>query len=324
MKNLLKYNDVEYFMPFLFGNDIFIPILHKLLENEVNPVKFVYGSPLCEWGVGARFTIFKLDNLNFVEGYFKRLITKYKVTPTLTFTNLNVQDRLNDEYCNNLLDIACSLDCRILVSKDELYNHIKTRYPEAKIHSSVIIPSIKVVEDKTFDETRFYNEMLDKCEVVVIRPEYTLNNIDKLDKLLYDLSRIEVLTNQYCQFDCPHHRAHYRFTEELNKGIASKNVKYYTLDNEEKFSLCPKFSDNHRSVYFTKEQVEKVLEIGVRKIKLQGRASQFYWLYDELYKNIFNNEYSKEEIRNKMDKICAEMLQENMLMALFMTAQSGF
>ena len=36
MKKLVKYENIEYFMPFLFCNDLFIPVLQKLLENEKN------------------------------------------------------------------------------------------------------------------------------------------------------------------------------------------------------------------------------------------------------------------------------------------------
>ena len=317
MKNLARYSNIEYFMPFLFCNDLFIPVLHKLFENDINPVKYVYGTPFCEWGVGARKSVFKLDNLNFVEKYFAILKTKYNVTPTLTFTNLNTKDKLNDEYSNNLLDIAYSLDCNVIISTEELYNHIRLRYPDAKIHSSVILPNVKRVEEKDFDETKFYNEMLDKCEVVVVRPEYIMENTDKLDKLLSDISRIEVLTNLECHYNCPNYRAHYKFIEELDRCEKSDTIKNRPKYTNEEFSLCPRRGNNYRSLYLTNEQVEKVIELGVRKLKLQGRALPFSSLFNELYKNLFNNEYSQEELRNKIDKICAEILQNDRKMALF-------
>ncbi len=312
MKNLVRYKNIEYFMPFLFCNDIFIPLLDKLLENETNPVKYVYGSPFCEWGLGGRPANFKLNNLNIVEKYFEKLKTKYNLIPTLTFTNLNSKYALNDEYSNNLLDVAYSLDCRFIVSTEELFNHIKLRYPDAKIHSSVLLPSTKIVEEKDFDETRFYNEMLDKCEVVVIRPEYTTDNIDKLNKLLSDVSRVEVLINAYCHYNCPHHREHYNSLAELDKGIGKR----------EKFTLCPRFHEGYRSIHLTEKQVQQVLDIGIKKLKIQGRSLRFHMLFDELYENFFNNEYSKEEIRNKSDKICAEMLQNNRKTALFLDLEN--
>lgn len=303
MKPLVKYNNIEYFMPFLFCNDIYIPILNKLSENEINPIKYIYGSPDCAWA-GGRPAIIKSISLSFFENYLKKLRLNYNVIPTLTFTNLNIKEKLNDEYSNNLLDIAYSLDCRFIVATKDLYNHIKSRYPESKMHCSVIIPSIKIIEEKDFDETKFYNKMLDKYEVVVIRPEYTMDNIDKLDKLISDISRVEILINQNCHYNCPHYRVHYNsFTES---------------DNGNAFTLCSQFNENYRSVHLTDEQVQKAIDLGVKKLKLQGRSLLFAWLFDELYENFFNDEYPKDEIRNKVDRICAEMIQNNKETALYL------
>ncbi len=318
MKNLVRYNNIEYFMPFLFGNDLYIQILDKLLENEINPVKYVYGSPYCEWGIGGRPTNFILNNLNIIERYFQTLKTKYNIIPNLTFTNLNVSEKLNDEYSNNLLDIAYSLDCRFIVSTEELYNHIKSRYPQAKMHCSVIIPSIRITEEKDFNETKFYNEMLDKYEVVVVRPEYIMDNIDRLDKLLSDISRVEVLINAYCHYNCPHYRAHYNSMAELDRRKNLDDIGFDTEDNGETFSLCPKFKKGYRSIHLSDEQVSRIIDLGVQKLKIQGRSLRFSYLFDHLYKNFFNNEYSKEEIRNKIDKICAEILQNDRKAALFL------
>ena len=68
MGNIVKYSNIEYFMPFLFCNDIFIPVLDKLLQDEINPIKYIYGNPHCKWG-GARPAIFKLNNLNLIKNY---------------------------------------------------------------------------------------------------------------------------------------------------------------------------------------------------------------------------------------------------------------
>ncbi len=325
VKTLVKYSNAEYFMPFLFCNDIFIPVLDKLLEKETNPVKYVYGSPYCKWGNGARPSVFKLNNLSFIENYLNKLINKYNVIPAFTFTSLNAKEALNDEYSNNLLDIAYKFNSRFIVSTDELYNHIKSRYPDAKMHCSVIHPAVKFSEEKNFDETKFYNKMLDKYEVVVIRPEYAVENTDKLDKLLADISRTEVLINQYCHYNCPFHKNHYNFLAQIDECFGNiekmKKVKYYsdTEGGHEHFSLCPKFKPEYKSVYLTDEQVQTIVEAGVRKLKLQGRSLNFNMLFRELYNSFFNKEYSKEELRNKIDKICAGMIEKNKRLGLILS-----
>jgi len=322
MQNLVKYNNVEYFMPFLFCNDIFVPMLKELLRNEINPVKYVYGSPYCKWGTGGRLSTFSLHNLEFVEHYFAKLKNKYNVIPTLTFTNLEAGKCLKDKYSNNLLDIAYKYDCHFLVSTPKLYNHIKKRYPDSKMHCSIIAVISKFIEEKDFDETRFYNEMLDKYEVVVARPEYIIENINKLDKLFSDISRIEVLINQYCHFNCRYHLMHYKFQAEMDDCKVDiekiKKVKYYSENKKESFELCPRNSDGYRSVFFSQEQVRQIIDIGIKKIKIQGRSAQFNSLFNELYKSFFNDEYSMEEIRLKADKICAEIIERNKKAALML------
>ncbi len=322
MKKYVKYDNVEYFMPFFYCNDLFIPILDELLKDEINPVKYVYGCPDCAWQ-GGRRTYDKVNNLARVDLYLKSLKCR-NIIPTFTFNNINnIEDKLNDENTNNLLDIAQENHAHFIVATDALYNHIKSRYPNAKMHCSVINPICKKIDDKDFDETKFYNEMLDKYDVVVIRPEYTIENIDKLDKLISDISRIEVLINQHCLYDCKYHKFDYILINKINNTYFSQNIiskeeieKIEAMDKEVK-RHCPKKQNiEYKSVCMTDEQVAQLIDIGVRKIKLQGRHKKFDELFDELYDHFFNKNISKEEIRNKIDLISARMIQYNKKAAL--------
>ncbi len=313
MKKYVKYDNVEYFMPFLYCNDIFIPILEKLLRDEINPVKYVYGTPFCAWQ-GGRSSYAKINKISQIDIYLKSLKT-YNIIPTFTFTNIyDIEEKLNDEYCNNLLDIAYKNDAHFIVATDSLYNHIKSRYPNAKMHCSVINPICKRIDDKNFDETRFYNEMLDKYEVVVIRPEYAIENTDKLDKLISDISRVEVLINQHCLYDCQYHKSHYIMLSKFNDDIflkEEKNKKLLTM-LEDLSKHCPKEQNiEYKNVCMSDEQVARLIDIGIKKIKIQGRHKNFDILFDELYQHFFNKDISKEEIRSKIDLISARMIQYN-------------
>ncbi len=317
MKKYVKYDNVEYFMPFLYCNDIFIPVLKELLKDEINPIKYVYGCIDCAWQ-GGRESWLKITSLSQIDYYLKCLKSQ-NLIPTFTFTNINkIEEKLNDETSNNLLDIAYKNDAHFIVASDALYNHIKSRYPEAKMHCSVINPICKQIDDKNFDETRFYNEMLDKYEIVVLRPEYTIENIDRLDKIISDISRVEVLINQYCRYNCQYHKLHYIVVNEVNYlkfNPTEKEKLGYEIEKMSNLSedidkYCPLRLDiDYKSVYMTDEQVEKLVNIGVKKLKLQGRQYNFDMIFYELYQHFFNKEISKEEIRNKVDLICAKMIQ---------------
>ena len=321
MKKYIKYDNIEYFMPFLFCNDIYIPVINKLLKEEIDPIKYVYGSIYCLWTSG-RLSNFFINNLKNVENYLKRL-QKYKYIPLFIFTSLKESDEiLNDEFSNNLLDIAVRENAEFVVASDFLYNHIKSRYPDAKMHCSVIKAIYNFINDKDFDETRFYNEMLDKYETVVIRPEYTLDNIDKLDKLIPEISRIEIISNQHCAYNCPKHIEHYQL-QELESTYTSQIIKIHNqesleelppdlLKKKEEFQ-CPKYhkTEDFRSVYFSEEQVEQLIQLGVNKIKLQGRDHTYSKLFIELYNNFFNKDISFEETKNITDNIILDMIEEN-------------
>ena len=318
MKKYIKYDNIEYFMPFLFCNDVYIPVINKLLKDEIDPIKYVYGSIYCLWTSG-RLSNFFINNLMNVENYLKRL-QKYKYIPLFIFTSLKESDEiLNDEFSNNLLDIAVRENAEFVVASDFLYNHIKSRYPDAKMHCSVIKAIYNFINDKDFDETRFYNEMLDKYETVVIRPEYTLDNIDKLDKLIPDISRIEIISNQHCAYNCPNHIEHYR-RQETESTYISQIIKMHNQESIKnipssllKDFTCPKFnkSKDFKSVYFSDEQVEQLIQLGVKKIKLQGRDQTYSKLFTELYNHFFNKDIPFEEMKRITDDIILKMIEEN-------------
>ena len=312
MKKYVKYENVEYFMPFLYCNDIFIPFLHELLKEEHDPIKYVYGSIYCLWTSG-RFSDFSVGNLVNIEKYLCRL-QKYNYIPLFIFTTLkDSKEVLNDKFSNNLLDIAVKYKAEFVVASDPLYNYIKSRYPNAKMHCSVIKAINNFINDKNFDETAFYNKMLDKYDTVVVRPEYTLDNIDKLDKLIPEISRIEIIPNQHCMYNCPYHIQHYTMQEIISTSVFEDKKGISDLINVRAKFVCPKNNktEDFKGVYFSDNQVEQLISLGVKKIKLQGRDHSSEELFIELYNHFFNKNISFEEISAKKDKIILNMVEQN-------------
>ncbi len=319
MTKYVKYDNVSYFMPFLFCNDLYIPVLDKLLKDEINPIKYVFGSVYCAWGSG-RFASYKIDNLDNIDRYLKRL-KSYNLIPVFTFTQLNdIEKKLNDEYSNNLLDVAYNNNAHFIVASDVLYSHIKSRYPEAKMHCSVLNGLNHFIYDKDFNETKFYNEMLDKYDIVVPRPEWVLENLEKLDSLVTDINRIEVLINQTCVYNCRKHIEHYKFYDAVSNfamaGHSKEEIKQYI--NTHKFD-CPLDRNNQqeKTLYFNYFQMEQLISKGVKYFKIQGRDWSFDTLYYHLYSFFFTQNIPKEEIKSKIDSICLNILKENKKVSLF-------
>lgn len=299
--NYVKHPNAEYVMPFLFNIGFFINALTELLKDEHNPIKYVYGTLHSKWS-GGRPSPMEISDLEQIDKYIERL-TKMGLIPTFTFTNLSItKQSLKDEYCNKLLDIGYKHKCHFIVASDILYNHIKSRYNDATMVCSVVLPSINF-KKLFFNETKFYNQMLNKYEIVVVRPEWTLENLDNISKLIIEPSRIEVLVNQSCAYNCPNVERHYKIIGELEHGKIT-NEKYSKVWT----SFCPNQTapEKQRSLIVNDEKIEKLLSQGVKKIKLQGRTYPLNAMLNELSRHFFNSDIPQEHIRKELQKIYRE------------------
>lgn len=298
MSYYIKHPNAEYVMPFLFNIGFFISALTELLKDEINPIKYVYGTLHSEWS-GGRPSPMAISNLDQIDKYLLRL-KNMNLTPTFTFTNLSLNRKsLKDEYCNQLLDIGVKNNCHFIVASDILYKHIKSRYKDALMVCSVIVPSINF-RKPFFNETKFYNKMLDKYEIVVVRPEWTLENLDNIYKLVKDSSRIEVLVNQSCAYNCPNVKRHYKIIGELEHGKISNETYQKTWT-----SFCP----NHvpfceqNPLTINDDKINRLLSQGVKKIKLQGRTYSLNGMLSELNRHFFAQNIPPEKIRKELQLI---------------------
>lgn len=297
-----RYQSVEYVMPFMFCNDLYIPLLNEFFKDEENPVKYVFGTLQTMWA-GGRVTELLSPKAGTINAYLAKL-SKYNVIPAFTFTNYFISDDdLNDELSNQILDITAQYNCHYIVSSKKLYKYIKTRYPNAKMTCSVIVPFIERLNND-FNENEFYNKMLDKYEIVVVRPEWTMENADNIQNLVSDPSRIEVLVNQPCIYNCPNTKKHY----DLLVQWGQKKITNEYLGEQEQL-ICGVGKKPSKSLRFDEVLMDKLIAQGIKKYKLQGRTLHFDSIFEDIYTYCINQKYSKEEIRNKFDFISAKLIQ---------------
>lgn len=298
----IKYQNIEYVMPFMFCNDLYIPLLAEFFKEEENPVKQVYGTLQTMWA-GGRVTELLPTKIGTINAYLAKL-SKYNIAAAFTFSNYFLNDEeVNDELSNQILDITSQYNCYYIVSSEKLYKHIKKRYPNAKMVCSVVIPFIKRLEG-TFKETEFYNKMLDKYEIVVVRPEWTIENADNINNIISDPNRLEVLINQPCEYNCPNAKRHYNLLVQWGQ---KKITEEYLSEQEDLFCGARKL--NSKPLMFDNSLMQKLINQGIKKYKLQGRTADFDYLFEDIYRYCINPKYSKEEIRNKFDFISARLIQ---------------
>lgn len=308
MKDNLKFK-ANYIMPFLFGYDIFIHIFNDLFGKD-NPITFLYGGVANSWN-GGRFATFNIISLNKIKNYLKKISEEYKINPMITLSNpLISDDDLNDKYSNELLDIIYETNTYCIISSEKLYNHIKQRYPDAKVVCSVISAILNFNNNHDAQkEANFYNQMLDKYDYVVLRPEFALENIQNLNKLIIDPKRTEILVNASCKHNCPHSKIHHKMmSAQKNKLETMKKVA----------GFCPIIrKEQFQSLRFNDGQMQTLVEQGVNNFKLSGRdVISFDVLYEDIYEYLFKNTKSTEEIRQNFDESCARLIQKNRLAAL--------
>lgn len=272
--SILRYEEVEWALPFLFGYDVELMMYVAVLKEMGLPYKFnSFGATKCKWS-GGRKSLVQTQDAALVERLFSHLVN-IGVKPSLTFTNRSVsKEDLNDPFCNKVLDIACDLDCNLITSSDLLFEYIKDKYPSSYCTASVIKPIFEFqdpVKQASYDveaEIDYYNELLKKYDKVVVRPEFAKYYLNDCYKKIDDISRIEVLLNQVCVPNCPKAVQHYTYIEREEAD------RYESREKFECYSMSLSSPERQvKNLCFSIEETDNMVNnIGLKHLKLQGRA----------------------------------------------------
>ncbi len=274
--NIHKYNGVEWSLPLLFQHEPIWDAIYRSLKNfDITiPKVNLFGSPSNIWTGGRAPAIYKNINEETLINTFKYL-KKINATPTFTFTSTQLtKEDLKDEYANFLLDIALENDARFIVYSDILRDYIKEKKSDACTVASVIKSNFRFqgpnkIEEPTVEkETNYYNKLLKEYDIVVVRPEYSITTLTEHPEYIDDISRIEVMINQPCIYNCPMMPEHYRFLEKL-KLKPKINERFQCIRKD-----IPKNILLENTLAHPQKIVEKlVYENGVKNLKLQGRGT---------------------------------------------------
>jgi len=276
-KEVYKFGrNITWSIPVLFQYEIvWGAIFHHFKESFIElPRVNGYGSPRCLW-TGGRPPVVRneLDKATLFRIF--TYLEHIKLTPSFTFTCTQLtEDDLNDRYSNYLLDMALDVGAHFIVYDDRLKNHIREKKSDAYVVSSVIKPAVRFqgaskIEMPTVEnETEMYNKLLKEYDMVVVRPEYSSTVLLEHPEYIDDISRIEVLINQPCVRECPRVADHYRHMEGYRLDINEKVPRFECIRRSMKADAILENTLCHDD-----ETVMKLVEHGVRHLKLQGRGS---------------------------------------------------
>lgn len=191
---------------------------------------------------------------------------KLGVPFNIAFNNILLKKKhLNDKYCNYFLKGVHNKMNGIIVASDLLKDYLRKNYPELKLIASICFCEKKIEN---------YRRMFREYDMVVLHPDLNrnFNFIQKINPA--DRSRLKILVNEECVPNC-------RFRKKHNETISRQALngefgeKYY-------FNVCiprrKKINFKGYEMILTVEEMRKLISLGIRNFKIQGRQRSFNYV----------------------------------------------
>lgn len=221
----------------------------------------IYGAPVdCLWG-GGRVGIEDADANSVLA-----LMTEYKISPRLTFSNsLICKEHLENKKCNFLCKLFAesNLSVGIVIHSDLLLEYLKKTYPNFYFISS----TTKVL-------TNFYDfkNELNRQDFSFVVPDFRLNkafeNLNELNQ--NQKEKVEFLCNECCNFYCKDRKICYENVSRKNLGQDVISHKCTAPDSEKGY----RFSSAMKNPGFISidDIQQKYLSAGFTNFKIEGRG----------------------------------------------------
>ena len=274
---VLRYPNCVWSLPLLFtGSEKIESILDFLFKEthlKVNDNFIYYGHVRCQWGAGRLSVIREKVNLQEFETKLKSIREK-GIIPSFTFSNYHLKKKdLNDEYCNQILDLAVSLGCQFIVSSSLLCNHIRKRYPDAFITCSIIKYMNELTDFYSIKAlNKYYNKMIKKFNKIVIslNPDQ-LDELRKKPKSIKNTSNIELMVNHLCP-----KVVYGDITQAMKTYTRFEQIELGNMENKHYNNCCSCAKSVYERINSLFDYTEKELdfivnELNFKHLKIQGR-----------------------------------------------------
>ncbi len=281
MKNLMRSSDnlpcgvfaatfpgVVYNVPglFQFSSLIYAYVTH--VERKFCfriPIRYLYGAPPVKWNGGRLLLNMHIPSFTAIENEI-RGAASMGIIPLITFSNMHLSESdLGDQLCNKILECLEDLSGGVIVSSNILFQYIRKRYPHIRIHASVIMCAME--QNRTVD---YYKELSLRYDHYVIHPD-DLFNIGILREIPSE--NAELLINERCFRDCPLRKEHYMsISREQISRVRGEIIDEKFLDHCVALPERKQLDSNRRNISMSISETQKLLNLGFRTIKLQGRT----------------------------------------------------
>lgn len=213
-----------------------------------------------------------------------------------TWTNVLLEEKhLSDKYCNTIMKIGNNGLNQVLVNSEILEDYIRKTYPQYKVLSSTTKRILGL--DRLIEE-------LEKDYFLVVL-DYDHNHNEKvIEKILPYAGKIEILTNEPCQPNCPNRVNHYR---DISKCQLEQNTKKIFECTEPHTQFAGTLQGSMRRPHFmSTSDVEEYSKKGFVNFKIVGRGLSKDFYIDSLIYYLVkpeNRDFIRKHITGTLDMI---------------------
>ena len=262
------FPSVVYNVPVLFQFSSLIYAYVAHVERKFSfrvPIRYLYGVPPVKWNGGRLLLKMHIPSFTAIESEI-RGAASMGITPLVTFSNMYLSEAdLEDPLCNMILECLEDLSGGVIVSLNILFRYIRKLYPHIRIHASVIMCAME--QNRTVD---YYKELSSRYDHYVVHPD-DLFNIGFLQEI--PSKNAELLINERCFRDCHLLEEHYMsISREQISRIRGETIDEKFLDHCVALPEHKKLDSNRRNISMSISETRKLLNLGFRTIKLQGRT----------------------------------------------------
>lgn len=303
-------NEIKFILPDFMAlnrNKILMNIYAKYPELTManSTIYSFYGTfPGCLWN-GGRPDLLDLKYSKKQMLFIRNFYNKRGVKVTFTFTNsLLTKEHLEDEYCNQILEIFHNGMNEILVASDILEEYIRKKYPKYKINKSITVADGK----PTYDITKYNLIVLDK---------HLNRNIGYL-KILKHKEKIEILCDEVCYNDCIYTKEHYTEISSLQLGNLPTNELYGRCRYLNRVPSCKFLAhrDKYSKFYIKPNEIKKYADMGYMYFKLSGREKYSFKGIESIIDYLIKPEYQMDTRTYIVEQVMCELKDFSKLIIL--------
>ncbi|MCQ2789103.1 MAG: hypothetical protein MJ229_01870 [bacterium] len=270
--SIIRYPDVEWTLPLAgWADNYALSIVDalRLLDEKIKlNIQGSYFSSLTSIGTKTK-RINNQKNFEKLLAAYINLNANLRIDFSTPFTLLKIEN----DITNYLLVLGEDYQADFIISNNDAYDLIKREHKKLHCIASELI-AVKKFQNpnntENYDiekEIDLYNELCEKYDAVILRPEFSKNYLlDNLDKFK-NISKLEIIVNNPCLENCPQILDHLIAKQQFYENREKMYGNQYCYMEETEMPLKERLKNNN---IHNIELIDKLVAAGIKRINLCG------------------------------------------------------